>query len=94
MTRFHLAQVNIGLLRAPLEDPIMEGFRAQLDPINALADRSPGFVWRLQTEDGNATAIRPYTDKRMAINMSVWESLETLQQFVYKSAHVGSSTPV
>ena len=90
MTRFHLAQVNIGLLRAPLEDPIMEGFRAQLDPINALADRSPGFVWRLQTEDGNATAIRPYTDKRMAINMSVWESLETLQQFVYKSAHVGT----
>ena len=89
MARFHLAQVNIGRTRAPLEDPIMEGFRAQLDPINALADRSPGFVWRLQTEDGNAMAIRPFADERMAINMSVWESLEALQQFVYQSAHVG-----
>ena len=89
MTRFHLAQANIGRIRAPLDDPIMEGFRTQLDPINALADRSPGFVWRLQTEDGNAMAIRPYADERMAINMSVWESLETLQQFVYASAHVG-----
>ena len=89
MTRFHLAQANIGRIRAPLEDPSMEGFRTQLDPVNALADRSPGFVWRLQTEDGNAMAIRPYADERMAINMSVWESLEALQQFVYKSAHVG-----
>ena len=89
MTRFHLAQVNIGRLRAPLEDPIMGGFRSQLDPINALADRSAGFVWRLQTEDGNAMAIRPFADERMAINMSVWESLDALQQFVYKSAHVG-----
>jgi hypothetical protein len=89
VTRFHLAQANIGRLRAPLDDPIMEGFRTQLDPINALADRSPGFVWRLQTEDGNATAIRPFADERMAINMSVWESLEALQQYVYRSAHVG-----
>lgn len=89
MSRFHLAQVNIGLMRAPLEDPIMEGFRTQLDPINALADRSPGFVWRLQTEEGNATAIRPYDDERMAINMSVWESLEALKAFVYRTAHVG-----
>src|SRR5262245_8233434 len=67
----------------------MEGFRSQLDVINALADRSPGFGWRLQTEEGNATAIRPFDDERMAINMSVWESLEALQQFVYHSAHVG-----
>jgi len=87
--RFHLAQVNIGRIRAPLDDPIMEGFRSQLDPINALADRSSGFVWRLQTEDGNAMAIRPFDDDRMAINMSVWESLEALQQFVYRSAHIG-----
>jgi len=84
-----LAQVNIGRIRAPLEDPIMEGFRSQLDVVNALADRSPGFVWRLQTEQGNAMAIRPFDDERMAINLSVWESLEALQQFVYHSAHVG-----
>src|ERR1051326_4821629 len=89
MSRFHLAQVNIGRLRAPIGDPIMEGFRSQLDPINALADRSPGFVWRLQTDEGNATSIRPYDDERMAINMSVWESLEALQQFVYRTAHAG-----
>jgi Domain of unknown function (DUF3291) len=87
--RFHLAQVNIGRFRAPIDDPIMDGFRTALDPINALADSTPGFVWRLQTEDGNATAIRPYDDDRMAINMSVWESLEALQQFVYRSAHAG-----
>lgn len=91
MTRFHLAQVNIGRFRAPIDSPSMEGFRAQLDPINALADQSPGFVWRLQTEDGNATAVRPYPDDDlMAINLSVWESVAALQQFVYKSAHVGT----
>ena len=90
MARYHLAQVNVGRMRAPIDDPIMEGFRSQLDSINALADRAPGFVWRLQTADGNATAIRPYAhDVLMAINMSVWESLEALQQYVYRSAHVG-----
>jgi hypothetical protein len=89
MQRFSLTQVNIGRFRAPIDSPIMEGFRAQLDPINALADQSPGFIWRLQTEDGNATAVRPYAgDDLMAINMSVWSSLESLQQFVYKSHHV------
>src|SRR5512132_4004511 len=91
VTGFHLAQANIGRFRAPLATATMEGFRTQLDPINALADQSPGFVWRLQTEDGNATAIRPYADDDlMAINMSVWESLESLQQFVYRSDHVGT----
>ena len=91
MTRFHLAQVNIGRFRAPIDDPIMEGFRTQLDPINALADSAPGFIWRLQTEDGNATAVRPYADDdRMAINLSVWESLDALQQFVYRTAHAGT----
>ncbi|HSA56587.1 MAG TPA: DUF3291 domain-containing protein [Gemmatimonadaceae bacterium] len=89
MGRYHLAQVNIGRFRAPLDDPTMEGFRTALDPINALADQSPGFVWRLQTEDGNATAIRPYAgDDLMAINLSVWETLESLQRFVYRSRHV------
>lgn len=91
MTLYHLAQVNIGRFRAPIDSPIMEGFRVQLDPLNAMADATPGFVWRLQTEDGNATAVRPYaSDDLMAINMSVWESLEPLQQYVYKSQHVGT----
>ena len=89
--RHQLAQVNIGRFRAPIESPIMDGFRNALDAINALADQSPGFVWRLQTEDGNATAIRPYADDDlMAVNMSVWGSIESLQQFVYKSRHVDS----
>jgi hypothetical protein len=84
MARYQLAQVNIGRFRAPIDDPIMEGFRTQLDPINALADQTPGFVWRLQTEDGNATAIRAFADDdRLAINMSVWESLESLLSYVY-----------
>jgi hypothetical protein len=88
VARYHLAQANIGRIVAPLDDPIMDGFRTQLDPINALADRSPGFVWRLQTADGNAMAIRPMADERMAINMSVWESIDALRQYVYQSAHV------
>jgi hypothetical protein len=89
MSKWQLAQVNIGKFRAPIDDPIMAGFKNQLDPINALADATPGFVWRLQTEDGNATAVRPDDqDPLMAINMSVWESIESLQQYVYKSDHV------
>jgi len=90
MAGFHLAQVNIGRLRAPVDDPTMAGFKNQLAPINALADSSAGFMWRLQTEDGDATAIKPFPDDAlMAINMSVWASLEALLQFVYKSGHVG-----
>jgi uncharacterized protein DUF3291 len=83
-----LAQVNIGRLRAPLEDPLVAGFVARLDEINALADRSPGFVWRLQTAAGNATYLRPFDDDRILFNMSVWESIEALQDYAYRSAHV------
>lgn len=83
----HLAQVNIARMRAPLEDPLMAGFVAQLDSINALADRSPGFVWRLQTEEGNATYLQPYDDDRILFNLSVWETIEDLKQYVYRSAH-------
>src|SRR5262252_9021117 len=74
-------------MRAPLDDPIMAGFVARLDEINALADRSPGFVWRLQTDAGNATYLRPYDDDRILVNMSVWESIETLREYAYRSAH-------
>jgi hypothetical protein len=88
-TDHHLAQFNIARMRAPIDDPVMEGFRSQLDPINALADRSPGFVWRLQTDGGDATSIRAYADPLVIVNMSVWESLEALHHYVYKSPHVG-----
>jgi hypothetical protein len=84
-----LAQVNIGRVRGPMDQPIMSGFVARLAEINALADRSPGFIWRLQTEDGDATALRPYADERVLINMSVWADLESLRDYVYRSDHAG-----
>jgi hypothetical protein len=87
MTDYHLAQINIGRALAPIEDPLMAEFVARLDEINALAERSPGFVWRLQTESGNATYIRPYEDDRIMVNMSVWESVEHLKEYVYKTDH-------
>jgi hypothetical protein len=83
----HLSQVNIGRMKGPLESPVMEGFRARLDEINALADRSEGFVWRLQTAEGNATYLRPYEDDRILFNLSVWETLEHLREYVYRSPH-------
>jgi len=84
----HIAQVNIARMKAPLEDPVMAGFVARLDEINALADRSPGFVWRLQTDAGNATYLRPYDDDRILFNLSVWDSIESLKRYVYYTAHV------
>jgi heme-degrading monooxygenase HmoA len=88
MAAHHLAQVNVATVRAPLDSLELAGFVAQLEPINALADHSPGFVWRLQTEDGDATAIRPFEDERIMVNLSVWESLEALRSFVYASRHL------
>src|SRR5208283_160888 len=65
----------------------MAGFVTRLDEINALADRSPGFVWRLQTPEGNATYLRPYGDDRILVNMSVWETIDALKTFVYRTVH-------
>ena len=84
---YHLAQVNIARMRAPLDQPEMADFVARLAEINALADRSPGFVWRLQTEAGDATYLRPYADDSILFNLSVWESIEQLKDYVYRSAH-------
>lgn len=85
---FELAQLNVGRMLAPVDSPAIASFVAQLDPINRLADESPGFVWRLQTDAGNATAIRPTDDDLFLINMSVWSSIEALRAFTYSSAHV------
>ena len=87
MTGYHLAQVNIGLPIEPVGSERLRGFVEMLEPINALADAAPGFVWRLQTEDGDATAIRAFADERLIMNMSVWESLETFTDFVYGAEH-------
>lgn len=87
MDGYELAQLNIGRILAPLDSETMAGFVGALDEINALADGSPGFVWRLQTEDGDATAIRAFDDDMLLLNMSVWASVEALAEFTYRSAH-------
>ncbi len=88
-----VAQVNIGRLVAPLDTEQLADFVANLDPVNAVADSAPGFVWRLQTEEGNATALRVFSreaegaDGGVLVNLSVWESVETLAAYVYGDAH-------
>jgi hypothetical protein len=85
---WHLAQINIAkIIGDSIEDPVMEKFVAQLDEVNALAEGSPGFVWRLKDESNNATSLNPYHDNKIIINMSVWETLEDLVRFVYQGRH-------
>jgi heme-degrading monooxygenase HmoA len=88
MSAYQLAQLNVGIIKGPMDSPVMAEFAASLARINALADRAPGFVWRLQTEAGDATAIRPFEDPNLLLNMSVWRDLESLTQYVYHSAHL------
>ena len=88
MPAYELAQLNIGIIRGPMDSPLMADFAANLERINALADQSPGFVWRLQTEEGDATSIRPFEDANLLVNMSVWRDIESLNTYVYSSAHV------
>ena len=88
MSRYELAQLNVGVIKGPMDSPVMADFAASLDRINALADRSSGFVWRLQTGDGDATTIRPFGNANMLVNMSVWKDLESLSRYVYNSEHV------
>ena len=88
MQRFHLAQINVARALAPLDDPKLAGFVARLDAINALADSSPGFVWRLQSDSGNATDIQVSEDPQFIVNMSVWQDLDALFAYVYRSDHL------
>ena len=90
--RYQLAQVNIARLRAPLDSAVLSDFVSALAPVNASADRAPGFVWRLQTEDGDATAVRAFEwdeagSAGVIVNMSVWESVEQLADWVFRSMH-------
>jgi hypothetical protein len=87
MSAFELAQLNIAIMKEPLESPGMADFVANLDRINALAESWPGFVWRLQTEDGDATSLRPLGEETL-VNMSVWQDVDSLNKYVYASAHV------
>ncbi len=83
----HVAQLNIAKMKAPLDDPLMADFVDALDPVNKLADESPGFVWRLQSDDGAATSYRPFADDTILVNLSVWESVESLQAFFTSGLH-------
>jgi Domain of unknown function (DUF3291) len=85
----HLAQINIARMRAPLTDSIMKGFVDQLVDVNQAAETAPGFIWRLKSEEGDATNIRAYEDELILVNMSVWESIESLREFTYRSRHAG-----
>jgi hypothetical protein len=86
---FHLAQVNAARACGQPNEPVMAEFMTALPEINALAERSPGFVWRLQTEDGDATAIRPCGDPLILINLSLWRDLNALREYVFRSDHAG-----
>lgn len=83
---YHLAQLNIAQLLAPIDSPQLKDFVDNLERINALAEQSEGFIWRLQTEEGDATALRPFGEE-VIVNLSVWENVEVLHQFVYRTAH-------
>jgi hypothetical protein len=85
MTDFHLAELNIAIPYEPPGSELLQEFMDALDPVNAVADAAPGIVWRLQTDDGNATSLRAFGDDRLMLNMSVWESLEALRGFVYST---------
>jgi Domain of unknown function (DUF3291) len=86
-THCHVAQINVAQMLYPIDHPGMAAFVRALDPINALADGAPGFVWRLQDESGNATALNPFDDPMIIVNMSVWTSIEALFAFVYQTGH-------
>ncbi len=87
MSEYHLAQLNVGRVVAPLDDPVMADFMNNLDRINGLAEATPGFVWRLQDDSGNATGIEVSDDPHFIINLSVWESVDALFEFVYRTGH-------
>ena len=83
-----LAQINIAKLLEPIDSPLLADFVADLDRINAIAEQSKGFVWRLKDDTGNATDLDPFNDKSLIVNISVWKSIEDLKAFVYHSGHV------
>ena len=80
MKKQHLAQLNIArMLSEDINDPLMADFVAQLDEVNAIAENSEGFVWRLKDEENNATSFRPFDDNRVIVNLSVWENIDALK---------------
>ncbi len=88
MENFQLAQINVARMKGvSIDDPVMKEFVDNLDKINSLAESSKGFVWRLKDESNNATHLNPYSDEQVIINISVWETIEDFESFVYRSFH-------
>lgn len=83
----HLAELNIGRFRYPTTDPRMADFMNNLDRVNAIAERSDGFIWRLRDDSGNATNFRPFSDPDVAVNLSVWRDAESLEHYVWNTVH-------
>jgi len=87
MNGWHLAEINIGRMLGPIDGPVMADFAANLDQVNALAESHPGFVWRLKGEGNNATDLQAFDDPMVVTNMSVWQDLDSLAAFAYRSDH-------
>ena len=86
---YHLAQINIAKMLAPIDSPVMADFVSNLDSINLLAEQSEGFIWRLKDEGNDATTLKLFEDDFLIVNMSVWSSMDALFNFTYHSAHTG-----
>ncbi len=86
--KYHIAEINIARMKGvDINDPIMKEFVENLDAVNQVAESSEGFVWRLKDDNNNATSLNPYDDEQVIINVSVWQSIETLENFMYKTFH-------
>ncbi|MCF6189628.1 MAG: DUF3291 domain-containing protein [Cocleimonas sp.] len=86
--KYHLAQINIAQAKDEMDTETMHGFMSRIDEINAIADKTDGFIWRLQSNDGDSTSIRVFDDPLLLVNMSVWDNVDSLKNYVYKSLHV------
>ncbi len=88
MSHYFIAEINIAKMKGvDINDPIMKEFVENLDAVNQIAEKSEGFVWRLKDENNNATSLNPYNDETIIINVSVWKSIETLENFMYRTFH-------
>ncbi len=88
MSHYFIAEINIAKMKGvDINDPIMKEFVENLDAVNQIAEKSEGFVWRLKDENNNATILNPYNDETIIINVSVWKSIETLENFMYRTFH-------
>lgn len=88
MNHYQIAEINIARMKGvDINDPMMKEFVDNLDSVNAIAEKTAGFIWRLKDDNNNATSLNPYNDEQIIINVSVWETIESLQEFMYKTFH-------